>query len=103
MAPGSASDPAVTTPSEPLSDGLAILGLSAGDPVRWRSGAGTRWRTGHVTHRERDGSVAVTDARGLARSLTVDRLEVRCAGPRGGPCWEPLSVRASRSEQLRLL
>jgi hypothetical protein len=54
-------------------------------------------------HRERDGSVGVTDGRGMARSLSVDRLEVRCAGPRGAPGWEPLTERASRTEQLRLL
>ncbi len=86
-----------------MPDGLAILGLQPGEPVRWRSTVGSRWRTGRVTHRERDGSVAVTDARGLARSLAVERLEVRCAGPRGGAGWEPLVVRASRTEQLRLL
>ncbi len=86
-----------------LSDGLDILGLRPGEPVRWRSGSGSRWRTGRVTHRERDGSVAVTDARGSARSLAVERLEVRCAGPRGGAGWEPLVDRASRHEQLRLL
>lgn len=86
-----------------LSDGLDILGLRPGEQVRWRSGSGSRWRTGRVTHRERDGSVAVTDARGLARSLTVERLEVSCAGPRGGTGWEPLADRASRHEQLRLL
>jgi hypothetical protein len=56
-----------------------------------------------VTHRERDGSVGVTDSRGLARSLTVDRLEVACPGPRGGKGWEPVVERAARTEQLRLL
>lgn len=86
-----------------MSDGLAILGLSPGEPVRWRTGTGSRWRSGHVTRRERDGSVAVTDSRGLARSLAVEKLEVRCAGPRGGSGWEPLAARASRHEQLRLL
>ena len=86
-----------------MSDGLDILGLRPGEAVRWRSGTGSRWRSGRVTHRERDGSVAVTDTRGLARSLAVERLEVRCSGPRGGPGWEPLVERASRCEQLRLL
>lgn len=82
---------------------LAILGLGPGDPVRWRSGAGGRWLSGKVTRRERDGSVGVTDARGAWRSLPVDRLEVRCAGPRGGAGWEPLTERMSRCEQLTLL
>jgi hypothetical protein len=86
-----------------LPDGLAILGLQPGEKVRWKTGAGSRWRTGRVTHRERDGSVAVTDGRGLARSLPVGRLEVACSGPRGGTGWEPVIDRASRTEQLRLL
>ncbi|HUJ66697.1 MAG TPA: hypothetical protein VLX59_14220 [Acidimicrobiales bacterium] len=86
-----------------MSDGLAMLGLSEGEPVRWRSGPGGRWQTGRVTHRERDGSVGVTDRRGSARSLAVDRLEVQGAGPRGANRWEPLTERASRTEQLKLL
>jgi hypothetical protein len=86
-----------------LSDGLAILGLQTGEQVRWRSTEGSRWHTGRVTRRERDGSIGVTDARGASRSLAVDRLEVRCAGPRGGAGWEPLQDRASRTEQLKLM
>ena len=84
-------------------DGLAILGLEAGETVRWRAGDGTRWHTGRVAGRERDGSIGVTDARGLSRSFPVERLEVRCSGPRGGAAWEPVCERASRTEQLRLL
>jgi hypothetical protein len=87
----------------PADDGLTILGLELGETVRWRSGQGGRWRTGRVTRRERDGSIGVTDGRGGQRSLPVDRLEVGCAGPRGGPSWEPLADRASRNEQLKLL
>lgn len=86
-----------------MTDGLAILGLQPGETVRWRALEGSRWQTGRVARRERDGSVGVTDARGSLRSLPVERLEVRCAGPRGGPGWEPLCARAARSEQLRLL
>jgi hypothetical protein len=56
-----------------------------------------------VSHRERDGSIAVTDTRGLARSLAVDCLEVSCVGPRGGRTWEAVTERAIRSEQLRLI
>lgn len=89
--------------SSDLADGLDILGLRPGEPVRWRSGSASRWRTGRATHRERDGSVAVTDSGGLARSLAMERLEVHCVGPRGGTGWEPLAERASRHEQLRLL
>ena len=83
--------------------GLAILGLSAGDPVRWRAAGGSRWQNGRVVKRERDGSIGVTDARGALRSLPVERLEVHCAGPRGGAGWEPLAERAARCEQMKLL
>lgn len=82
---------------------LAILGLAEGETVRWRSGASGRWKTGTVVRRERDGSVGVTDGRGMARSFAVERLEVSCSGRRGAKRWEPLVERAARSEQLRLL
>lgn len=83
--------------------GLAALGLRRGEAVRWQPASGGRWQVGVVTRRERDGSVGVTDNRGLARSLPVERLEVGCTGPRGARGWEPLVDRAARSEQLRLL
>jgi len=82
---------------------LAILGLAEGETVRWRSGAAGRWKTGTVVRRERDGSVGVTDGRGMARSFAVEKLEVACSGRRGAKSWEPLVERAARSEQLRLL
>jgi hypothetical protein len=82
---------------------LAPLGLRTGEPVRWRQFGAGGWRLGVVTHRERDGSIGITDNRGLARSVTVDRLEVNHTGPRGARIWEPLTRRAARSEQLRLL
>ena len=86
-----------------MSNGLDVLGLTAGEPVRWRSAEAGRWRTGRVTRRERDGSIGVTDARGASRSLPVERLEVRRAGRRGSQGWEPLEERAARCEQLKLL
>lgn len=82
---------------------MFILGLEPGETVRWRSAGAGRWQTGKVARRERDGSIGVTDARGALRSLAVARLEVQCAGPRGGAAWEPLPVRAARCEQLKLL
>lgn len=92
------------SPAAPRSDdGLAVLGLRAGDTVRWKPAPGGRWRMGRVGHRERDGSVAVTDGRGLSRSLAVERLEVAGPGRRGSSGWEPLSERAARAQQLRLL
>ncbi|HET6921205.1 MAG TPA: hypothetical protein VFI46_17340, partial [Jiangellaceae bacterium] len=49
-----------------------------------------------------DGSVHVRDGKRASRSLSVDRLEVRTRGPRGASTWEPLTVRAARTEQLAL-
>ncbi|MHB1930979.1 MAG: hypothetical protein ACYCUG_16430 [Acidimicrobiales bacterium] len=86
----------------PLDAGLAILGLRAGEGVRWRAPGHRGWRSGTVSGRERDGSVAVRDDRGAARSLPVEGIEVSVTGPRGGRRWEPLTARAARSEQLRL-
>jgi hypothetical protein len=83
--------------------GLTILGLCPGEQVRFRRDSSSRWQEAHVTRRERDGSVGLTDRRGAARAMPVELIEVRCTGPRGGATWEPLTVRASRTEQLRLL
>ncbi len=83
--------------------GLSILGLSLGEQVRFRRDPNGRWQEAYVTRRERDGSVGLTDRRGAARALPVELIEVRIIGPRGGAGWEPLSARASRTEQLRLL
>jgi hypothetical protein len=81
---------------------ITILGLCIGERVRFRRSSG-RWAEGTVTRREPDGAVAVTDTRGRQRGVPVEQIEVRCTGPRGGQAWEPLVIRASRSEQLRLL
>ncbi len=91
------------SPAAHPADGLALLGLSAGDAVRWRARPGAHWQTGTVVRRERDGSVAVTDGRGSTRSLVVARLEVAVTGARGARGWEPLAERSGRAEQLRLL
>ena len=104
MGSDTASSPGTTTEAAGGDDdGLAILGLAVGEEVRWRAGSGGRWRAGTVSRRERDGSVGVIDGRRAARSLPVDRLHVRCRGPRGAQAWEPLTARAGRSEQLCLL
>jgi hypothetical protein len=81
---------------------LTILGLGVGERVRFRR-PGDRWAFGTVSHREPDGTIALTDNRGRLRGAPVEQIEVRCPGPRGGQAWEPLVTRASRSEQLRLL
>ena len=93
--------PVATIDDRPL--GLVILGLSPGEQVRFRRDPTSRWQEAYVARRERDGSVGLTDRRGAARAIPVESIEVRCTGPRGGNGWEPLTVRASRTEQLRLL
>jgi hypothetical protein len=91
-----------TVPPAGQDDQLVVLGLARGDRLRWHAGPSGRWRYGTVRGRERDGSVAVTDAGGAARSLPVERLEVRTRGARGGEVWEPLTAWAGRAEQLSL-
>lgn len=81
--------------------GLAELGLTVGEEVRFE-GAG-RPRPATVRGRERDGSVALVDANGAARSIPPSRLLVARTGPRGGRGWEPLAERMARHEQRRLL
>jgi hypothetical protein len=56
-----------------------------------------------VVTRERDGGVGLRDAKGAARAIAIDHIEVRTRGPRGGIIWEPLAERAARSEQMKLL
>jgi hypothetical protein len=81
---------------------LAALGLRRGDRVRWQRAAGGRWQEGKVERIESDGSIGVRDAKGASRALSVDRLEVAGAGPRGARMWEPLAERAARTEQIKL-
>ena len=83
-----------------IEQALLEIGLHVGDRVRWRRATGGSWLEGTVERRERDGSVGVRDARGAARSLPTDRLEVKVTGPRGGRVWDPVAERASRDEQL---
>ena len=86
-----------------MSDGLAELGLRAGEKVRFRRADRTRWQDGVVLHREKDGSIGLRDTDGRIRAVLIDNVEVRATGPRGGPAWEPLADRAGRIEQLKLL
>ncbi|MEL7210235.1 MAG: hypothetical protein AAGK32_18725 [Actinomycetota bacterium] len=81
---------------------LTELGIGAGDRVRFRRRSGG-WIEATVERREKDGSVGLRDGKGAARAITVDRLEVRTTGPRGGLRWQPLAERADETEQLRLL
>ena len=81
---------------------LGALGPRVGDRVRFRRTGGARWREAIVTGREKDGSVALRDAKGAARAMPIDRLEVRRAGPRGAARWQPVPEVAAAREQLTL-
>lgn len=83
--------------------GLTELGVAPGDQVRFRRHDGERWKNATVARREKDGSVGLHDARGAARSIAIELIEVRDRGPRGGVVWEPLAARAARTEQLALV
>jgi hypothetical protein len=88
------------TPGALADSALLEVGLRAGDRVRFRPHGGGSWQDARVERRERDGSIGVRDARGAARAIPIDRIEVRSRGPRGGVVWEPVTARASRDEQL---
>jgi len=91
-------------PTSPYPEyGLAELGLAPGAAVRFRRRETERWKEATVSRRERDGSLGLHDAKGAARSLPIELIEVRTTGPRGGIVWEPLTERAARTEQMRLL
>ena len=82
--------------------GLERVGISAGQRVRFRRRAGQRWHDGVATRLERDGSIGVRDAKGAARAVPMDRVEVRTEGPRGAVRWVPLTDLAAQVEQRRL-
>ncbi|HEU5150372.1 MAG TPA: hypothetical protein VFU19_07740 [Iamia sp.] len=88
--------------AEPQEAGLLDVGLHPGDVVRFRPRPTARWQEATVERRERDGSIGVRDAKGAARALAIERLEVPAAGPRGARTWEPLADRAARDVQLDL-
>jgi len=81
---------------------LAELGLAPGAEVRFRRRPDERWKPAKVTRRERDGSVGLVDAKGAARSLPIECIEVRTRGARGAWGWESLAERAARTEQQSL-
>lgn len=83
-----------------MTEGLDAIGLRAGDRVRFRRRDGERWHEARVERRESDGSIGVRDAKGAARAIPIERLEVRTTGPRGATVWEAAAVRAARDEQL---
>lgn len=81
---------------------LEDLNLCVGDIVRFRRTSGTAWHEAKVVGVERDGSVALRDEKGAARSIAPERLEVRVRSRRGARGWEPVADHARRTTQLSL-
>ena len=81
---------------------LDDLNLQPGDRVRFRRTSGSAWHEAKVVGVERDGSVALRDAKGAARSIAPDRLEVHVRSRRGALGWEPVLEHARRTTQLTL-
>ena len=80
-----------------------VAGRSAvGDRVHFRRRANGRWHEGTVQRRERDGSIALHDRRGAARS--IPSIGSRCCAPsrRGRSTWRSVAALASADEQLGL-
>ena len=84
-------------------DALMAMGLKPGAAVRFRRRDTTHWLNGKVVGVEKDGSMSIVDAKGAARAIPVDLVEVKSAGPRGGTVWQPLPELIASTEQLRLL
>lgn len=82
---------------------LQALGLAPGMAVRFRRKGATRWRKGVLERVEKDGSLGLRDERGAARAIPLELVEVATTGPRGARTWEPVTERAARPEQLRLI
>jgi hypothetical protein len=82
---------------------LVELGLAAGMRVRFRRDPNDRWKLAVVERVERDGSLGLRDSKGASRAIPVELVEVETRGPRGAKTWEPVTERAARNEQLKLL
>jgi hypothetical protein len=84
------------------STSLARLGLRLGEPARFRRTDKGRWIVGRVVGIEQDGSIAIRDPDGSARSLRADRVEIRRPGSRGRLRWHEVSAVAVTWEQLEM-
>jgi hypothetical protein len=82
---------------------LVALGLRVGERVRFRRRVDERWKEAKLESVERDGSLAIRDAKGASRSMPVGRVQVRRTGPRGGTVWVPAAHLRDETEQLDLL
>ncbi|HVM52546.1 MAG TPA: hypothetical protein VM262_05070 [Acidimicrobiales bacterium] len=82
---------------------LVMLGLAPGMRVRFRREPTDRWKPAIVERIEKDGSLGLRDEKGASRAIPVELVEVETRGPRGAWTWEPVTERAAREEQLKLL
>jgi hypothetical protein len=78
------------------------LGIVAGEKVRFKRLDRDRWQDGTAVGLQRDGSLSICDRDGAARAVPLESVLVRGKGARGAKLWEPLLVRASRTQQLSL-
>lgn len=81
---------------------LARLGLRLGEPIRFRRSNTGRWIVGKVSGIEADGSIALRDPDGSARSLRAEVVEVMRPGSRGRLRWSVVSDVAITWEQLEM-
>ena len=81
---------------------LARLGLRMGEPIRFRRSNKGRWVVGKVSGIEADGSIALRDPDGSARSLRAEVVEIRRPGSRGRLRWCVVSDVAITWEQLEM-
>ena len=81
---------------------LHRLGLRPAEPIRFRRHDKGRYIVGKVEGIEVDGSIALRDPDGSARSLRPERVEIRRPGSRGRLRWRTLSEVAITWEQLEL-
>ncbi len=81
---------------------LARLGLRSAEAIRFKRNDKGRYIVGKVEGIEVDGSIALRDPDGSARSLRAERVEIRRPGPHGRLRWQIVSDVAITWEQLEL-
>ena len=81
---------------------LARLGLRPAEAIRFKRNDKGRYIVGKVEGIEIDGSIALRDPDGSARSLRAERVEIRRPGTHGRLRWQFVSDVAITWEQLEL-
>ncbi len=81
---------------------LARFGLRLEEAIRFKRNDTGRYIVGRVEGIEVDGSIALRDPDGSARSLRAERVEIRRPGQHGRLRWQVVSDVAITWEQLEL-